>query len=293
VIRAVPPVTDGLPGVHRIHHLEEVMGTVVTIDVWGDPDGPLDAIVLLVRDACDVLHRADAVFSTWIPDSPINRLRRDEITWQEAPLAVSEVQAACATARALSGGWFDPWEMPGGFDPTGYVKGWAAQQAVEAIASPLVSGAIVNAAGDIASIGIPGPDRAFRFGIADPASPGDLLCTVEPPGALATSGTYERGEHLIDPSTGAPYSRVASASVTGDDLGLADALATAVAVAGEDGLDLIEPLSGFEALTVAFDGTVRWTSAFPLVALATSAALGRPDPDGTGGIGGPHSGHGR
>jgi thiamine biosynthesis lipoprotein ApbE len=51
--------------------------------------------------------------------------------------------------------------------------------------------------------------------------------------------------------------------VTGPDLGLADALATAVAVAGECGLALIEPLDNYEALIIGFDGSRRWTERFP------------------------------
>jgi thiamine biosynthesis lipoprotein len=51
--------------------------------------------------------------------------------------------------------------------------------------------------------------------------------------------------------------------VTGPDLGLADALATAVAVAGVPGLALIEPLDGYEALVIALDGSKRWTAGFP------------------------------
>jgi thiamine biosynthesis lipoprotein ApbE len=47
--------------------------------------------------------------------------------------------------------------------------------------------------------------------------------------------------------------------VTGPDLGLADALATALAVAGAPGLDLIEALDGYEALIIAPDGSRRWT----------------------------------
>jgi thiamine biosynthesis lipoprotein len=81
--------------------------------------------------------------------------------------------------------------------------------------------------------------------------------------AIATSGTYERGHHLIDPHTGRPGARAASASVTGPDLGLADALATAVAVAGPPGLDLVEALDGYEALIIALDGSRRWTRHFP------------------------------
>jgi thiamine biosynthesis lipoprotein ApbE len=51
--------------------------------------------------------------------------------------------------------------------------------------------------------------------------------------------------------------------VTGPDLGLADALATAVAVAGETGLASIEPIDGYEALIIGFDGRRRWTQRFP------------------------------
>jgi len=248
---------------HTIHHLENVMGTVVTIDVY-TTDGMAGADVRRqLASARAILQGADAVFSTWKPQSPMSRLRRGEITCAQAPAEVAEVLERCAVARELSGGWFDPWAMPGGIDPTGYVKGWAAQKALAALCASEISGAIVNAAGDIASVGGLGPGKPFRIGIAEPFSPRRLAAVVELTGAIATSGTYERGKHLIDPHSRRPAARVASASVTGPGLGLADALATAVAVAGQSGLDLIEPLDGYEALIIAFDGTRHWTEHFP------------------------------
>jgi FAD:protein FMN transferase len=258
-------VTTGRPAasppVRLIHHLEDVMGTVVTIDVYGADATADTGRQLAVAQA--VLKRADEVFSTWQPDTPVSRLRRGEITCAQAPAEVSEVLEQCAIAREKSGGWFDPWAMPGGVDPTGYGKGWAAARALGAFRADGVCGAIVNAAGDIASFGDLGPGQPFRIGIADPFSPGRLAEVVYLTGAIATSGTYERGNHLIDPHSGRPAARVASASVTGPDLGLADALATAVAVAGEAGLDLIEALDGYEALIIGLDGRRRWTGHFP------------------------------
>ena len=186
-----------------------------------------------------------------------------EITCAQAPAEVSEVLEQCAVARELTGGWFDPWARAGGIDPTGYVKGWAAQRALSAFRASGICGAIVNATGDIASFGSLEPGRPFRIGIADPFSPGRLAEVVYLTGAIATSGTYERGNHLIDPHSGKAAARVASASVTGPDLGLADAFATALAVAGEDGLELIEALDGYEALIIAVDGSRRWTGHFP------------------------------
>ena len=53
---------------------------------------------------------------------------------------------------------------------------------------------------------------------------------------IATSATYERGAHIIDPSTGEATAAVASVTVVGPDLTFADAYATAVFVMGIDGL---------------------------------------------------------
>jgi FAD:protein FMN transferase len=266
------------PPVRVVHHLEEVMGTIVTIDVYATPGSAADGgagrpgaeVSRQLAEAVASLHRADAMFSTWQPDSPVSRLRRGEITIGQAPAEVAEVLDRCAVARDLAGGWFDPWAMPGGVDPTGYVKGWAAQCALAAFRADGIRGALVNAAGDIASRGDLGPGRPFRIGITDPRAPGRLAAVVELTGAIATSGTYERGAHLVNPRTGRPEARAASASVTGPDLGLADALATALAVAGEPGLALIEPLDGYEALIITAVGGRRRTGRFPLAALAAA-----------------------
>ncbi len=257
-----------------VQHRETVMGTVVTIDVYAKP-GTAGAQLAGVREqlsaAVAILHRADEVFSTWQLDSPVCRLRRGELTVAEAPAEVADVIAACGTARDLSGGWFDPWAMPGGFDPTGYVKGWAAQRALAAFAAEPIAGAIVNAAGDIASSGCQPTGRPFRIGIADPAAPRQLAEIVALTGAIATSGGYERGHHLRDPRSGRPMARAASATVTGPDLGLADALATALAVAGEAGLAFIDPLDGYEALVIGFDGSKYRTGQFPTAASAPAS----------------------
>ena len=203
------PVQDaasGAPVRARLsHHREHVMGTVVTIDVFGKADEVArKEVYLRIARARAVLQRADAVFSTWKEHSPINQLRRGEITVAQAPPEVAAVMEGCAAARSLSDGWFDPWAMPGGFDPTGYVKGWAAQRALGALSMSGVLGGIVNAAGDVVASGCPGSGRPFRVAIVDPSNPKRFACVVQLEGGIATSGTYERGAHLIDPRTGRP-----------------------------------------------------------------------------------------
>ena len=261
------------------------MGTIVIIDVYAaagsDADSgagrPAGELGRQLAEAVAVLNRADATFSTWRPDSPVSRLRRGEITSAQAPAEVAEVLERCAVARDLSAGWFDPWAMPGGLDPSGYVKGWAAQHALAAFSASGICGVLVNAAGDIASTGGRAEGTPFRIGITDPHAALRLAAIVELTGAIATSGTYERGDHLIDPHSGRPAARAASASVTGPDLGLADALATAVAVAGEPGLDLIDTIEGYEALIIKPDGSRRWTKRFPIAAAGAAQSLEHRD----------------
>ena len=188
---------------------------------------------------------ADDVFSTWKPESPLSRLRRGEITLDEAPPEVAEVLELCRQARDASDGWFDPWRLPGGVDPTGLVKGWAARARARRVQAAGVPAAMINAGGDIAVYGEPEPGTAVAHRRPRPAAADRLLCVVEiaGAGAVATSGTYERGEHLRGPvHRGARQRSSLSATVIGPDLTFADALATAVFVSGGKALDAHRPL---------------------------------------------------
>jgi thiamine biosynthesis lipoprotein len=235
-------------------HTETAMGTVfsITVVTAGRPAGEFRPALAA---ACATLHRADAVFSTWDPDSPVSRLRRGEATPGELPPEVAEVLAECRAARQASGGWFDPWAMPGGVDPTGLVKGWAVEQALAVLRNEGIGGAFVNGGGDVGAFGSPAPGERWRAGIRHPWRADALAAIVEVKAAVATSGSYERGPHLIDPATGRPGSRAASATVTGPRLALADALATAVAVGGDEALAAVAALDGYEGYLIRPDGS--------------------------------------
>ncbi|HVB51972.1 MAG TPA: FAD:protein FMN transferase, partial [Acidimicrobiales bacterium] len=204
-----------------VHHAEDVMGTIVTIDVYGPSTVNLELVTPYLSSALASLHNDDSVFSLWKADSPMSKYRRGELDLASAPDVIGEVLEACQAARELSRGWFDPWALPGGTDPTGYVKGWAAQRALHQLLGAPVHGAIVNAAGDIASFGYPAENEKFQVGITNPLAPNEMTAIAALDGCVATSGNYERGQHLLDPYSGDFCTRVASASVMGPDLGLA------------------------------------------------------------------------
>jgi thiamine biosynthesis lipoprotein len=88
---------------------------------------------------------------------------------------------------------------------------------------------------------------------------------IELHGAVATSGPYERGAHVWDVAARRPARGVASASVSGPDLALADALATGLVAAGSAGLDAVTR-AGYEALLVLEGGESLNTAGFPALA---------------------------
>jgi len=245
-------------------HTEDVMGTIVSFTVvLGDL--PATAARAAVADACRTLHRADEVFSTWKPDSPVSRLRRGAATLGMMPPEVAEVLALCRQARTASRGWFDPWAMPGGVDPTGLVKGWAVERAAAVLRQAGAAAALVNGGGDLAAFGSPGPGLRWRVGIRHPWRPDALAGIVEVRAAIATSASYERGAHLLDPATGRPAAGTASATVLGPSLALADALATAVAVGGDEALDAVAALDGYEGYLIRADGSEADTNGIDFV----------------------------
>lgn len=245
-------------------HAEPVMGTVVSFDVR--PQGlAMDCTRAAVSRACAVLHRADDVFSLYRPDTPLSRLRRGELALADCPPEVAQVLDLCQRARLASNGWFDPWALPGGLDPTGLVKGWAAREAAAALRSAGVGAAMVNAAGDIASFGRPCDQEAWVIGIRAPEAVDRLACVIELTGSVATSGNYERGDHIWDVAHGRPADGVLSATVCGPDLAIADALATGLTAAGEQGLEPVTR-AGYEALLLLEDGALASTAGFPALA---------------------------
>jgi thiamine biosynthesis lipoprotein len=84
-------------------------------------------------------------------------------------------------------------------------------------------------------------------------------------GAVATSGTYERGEHVVNPRTGRPARGLRSVTVVGPDLALADAYATAALAMGEPGIAWLAKLgtSGYESAAVTDDGRAFSSAGLP------------------------------
>jgi len=137
----------------------------------------------------------------------------------------------------LTDGAFNPWIK--GFDPSGLVKGWAAQKCGEIFEKYGVENSLVNAAGDLALRGgllTGGEVTPWEIGIRNPEIKDEIVESFKiNTGAIATSGSYEKGAHIYDPFTNLIAIGARSATVIGPDAAIADALATALMVSGKDG----------------------------------------------------------
>jgi thiamine biosynthesis lipoprotein len=208
----------------------------------------------------DQLRHVDAIFSTYRPDSIINRLDRGELAVAECPAEVAEVLALGREAERISGGAFSI-ELPTGdgrrrLDPSGVVKGWAAQRAVQFLACLDDTDFCLSAGGDIVCHTADPSRSAWRIGIEHPRDPSTLIAMVPVrSGGIATSGTPHRGAHLIDPRTGGAPSGVASVTVIASSLTWADIDATAAYVQGRDAAQWLQTCPIRSALVVWADGT--------------------------------------
>jgi thiamine biosynthesis lipoprotein len=209
------------------------------------------------------LREVDALFSTYRPESEVSRIGAGTLALADADPLVREVLARCEALRHETGGAFDA-RAGGRLDPSGLVKGWALDRAAALVDADSLC---LDGGGDLVLRGGP-----WRVGIRHPHRHDRLAAVLElGEGAVATSATYERGAHILDPRTGRPPRGVLSVTVTGPELATADAYATAAFAKGAAGPAWTARLPGHEAMTILEGGRVLSTPGLPVAAAPVAA----------------------
>lgn len=262
-----PPIERRVPTRDPSHRrAEHLMGTVVSLLT---PDGGADSAA--ADAAFEWLHEAEARFSPFRAESEVGRLmsasleaggRIDPPAGRGAPGPspdLAEILELCDAVEALSDGAFDirRHRADGAPDPTGVVKGWAVDRAGAILAAGGVVRYCLNAGGDVLARGGRAPGIPWRIGVPHPTMPGRLAVVLGAESlAVATSGTSERGRHIVDARTGTIATGLLLATVVGPTLARADAYATAAFAMGIEGLRWCESLPGYAACGVTADGQV-------------------------------------
>jgi thiamine biosynthesis lipoprotein len=246
--------------------VDQIMGMPISVHLRG---GDLEGATIakgVARVFAD-LRRVDELFSTYRADSQITGFNRGELAVNDLDPMVRAVISLCEQARVRTDGYFDAYlALPGGgrfFDPSGLVKGWAAERASLYLRRLPAVSFYLNAGGDII-VGGAGAGEPWRVGVEDPADPSRLVDVISvTSGAVATSGGAHRGAHIVDPHTGMPAVGVRSATVVGESLTWADVYATAAVACGPDAATRMAQIAGYEALLVCADGRLIATPGRP------------------------------
>jgi len=236
-----------------------VMGSVASVHVHDDISE--ERLQIVVNDVFDELDRLESMFSTFRRDSEISRINRGELHHLDSSREVIDVLDACVFMESISSGAFSCRRADGTLDPAGFVKGWAVERASRVFEHAGIRHWYLSLGGDMQLGEAPethdGRPRGWKVGIAHPTRVGEVVSgLLMQRGAVATSGTAERGHHIVDPRTGRPCDHWASLTVCGPSLTWADAYATTAFVMGASGLEWVHGFAGYTALGVRPDGTV-------------------------------------
>jgi thiamine biosynthesis lipoprotein len=238
--------------------VEDVMGMTVYLDIRDPQPDPAATGAMF-----GWLRWVDATFSTYKPESEVSRIARGELAVGDAHSHVQAVLTRCDELRRKTCGYFDA-AAGGELDPSGLVKGWSVDEAAAILRAAGLRDFAINAGGDIRLLGRALPDDRWRVGVQHPLEHDRIAAVVEGTDlAVATSGAYARGDHVLDPHTRRPPRDVLSVTVTGPDLATADGYATAGFAMGREGPEWTARLPGYEAMTILESGEVLTTPGFP------------------------------
>ncbi len=265
---AVRPAASPAPPLSR--YVAHTMGMPISLALRGrhTDDAAANAAWAAVMAELDAVDRT---FSTYRPDSVVCRLGRGEISLEDCPAEVAEVLQLGALAEEASYGAFRV-RLPGPdgtevLDPSGVVKGWAVERAAGHLRALPDTDFSLSAGGDLLCRTLDPAAEPWKIGVEDPRDPSRLLAVVPVlNGAVATSGTAHRGEHLVDGRSGLPPEQVASVTVVAESLTWADIDATAAYALGPDAARWLRQERDRTGLVVWHDGSVELLEGSAIVA---------------------------
>jgi thiamine biosynthesis lipoprotein len=234
-----------------------LMGMPITVAV-------LDAAVTSVdlEQVFASFVAVDEVFSTYKETSEISRINRGELAVQDASRQVQTILRLSEQTRRQTHGYFDI-HSQAGLDPSGIVKGWAIRRAASMLRRRGFGHFFIDAGGDIQLAGTR-QGQPWRVGIRNPFKRTEnvkVLALSER--GVATSGSAIRGQHIYNPhQPRAPIREIVSLTVIGPNIYEADRFATAAFAMGQQGIQFIEHLEGFEGYLIDAQARATFTSGF-------------------------------
>ena len=237
----------------------QIMGMPVSLTLVDEQSTTADVQVVF-----DYFDEVDRRFSTYKIDSEISQFNQGKIKPNKLSPQMREVFDLAEQTKKQTQGYFDIHTPNGQIDPSGLVKGWAILKAAELLWHRGLNNFLVEAGGDIQSSGQNSQGQAWRAGIRHPFEPGKIVKIVCLKNCgLATSGNYERGQHIYNPhQPQQKLTQIVSLSVIGPNVYEADRFATAAFAMGQEGIKFIETKEHLAGYMIDQTGRATMTSNF-------------------------------
>lgn len=215
-----------------------------------------------INEVFAYFHYIDNKFSIYKKNSEISKINRGEIKEKDYSLEMKKILALSEKTKKETNGFFDI-NQNGFLDPSGVVKGYAINEGANILQRKGYKNIYVEIAGDIQVFGKDKSNKDWKIGIQNPFNLKEIIKVVNLSNkGIATSGTYQRGNHIYNLKKNINENDFVSVTIIGPNVLEADRFATAIFAMGEAGLKFIVTLNEFEGYIIRKNKKAVYTKGF-------------------------------
>ncbi len=234
-----------------------MMGMPIIVEIVGNDQ----KIASTIENVFEYFEYIDQKFSVYKPDSEISKINRGEIMTDGFSSDMKEILRLAQITKEETYGYFDI-NRNGKIDPSGIVKGWAIHNAGKIIKKFGYTNFYINAGGDIEVSGLNEQNKKWKVGIVNPFDQKTSIKTLYLTDCgVATSGNYERGNHIYNPLEQS-QNEIVSFTIIGPNVFEADRYATPAFAIGYRGIEFIERQKDLFGYIIDNKGIATMTSGF-------------------------------
>jgi len=239
--------------------IEFIMGMPIIVDIV---DGQA------FDEVFSYFRYVDEKFSPYRADSEVSQINKSQNPNFKYSKDMREILDLAEKTKKETNGYFDIYRN-GYMDPSGIVKGWAIYRSSQILKNLGCKNFYINAGGDIQTSGLNSEGEKWSIGISNPFNVHENVKVVYLSGeGIATSGVYERGNHIYLPADAAHQAlqagnpNIVSLTVIAKNVYEADRFATAAFAMGKEGINFVEKQKGLEGYMINKDGFATMTTGF-------------------------------
>jgi thiamine biosynthesis lipoprotein len=240
--------------------IRQIMGMPITIEITQSTNNQITQLEnrKMERDIEKIFgyfRSVDEKYSPFKSTSEVGKLNRGEKVSRE----MNNILKLAQELKEQTGGYFDIKSPDGKIDPSGIVKGWAVKNASDILKKLGYERFYIDAGGDAEIIG-----ANWKWGIRNPFNKTEIVKILKLDNCgIATSGTYERGQHIYNPiGKNAEITDIVSLTVIGPNVFEADKFATPAFAMGKEGINFVEKIPNLEGYMIDKNGIATMTTGF-------------------------------